>query len=109
MITMSVGEGKLSKSGAQTGAKVPEFAVWENAGRRFEVSSTSGAVCALARLLVAEGIPDSAWETKGADGGRRLFGPSFHRLAKLTVSEGENRPHFVKYVERVFGDNEDGD
>ncbi len=96
-IVMTVREGKLSRDGAITGAKVPELAQAYLAGRLLEVSSVSGAACALARLLVSAGVADGPWETLGEDGQRRLYGPSLHRLAKLTVADDARGVRFVKW------------
>jgi len=46
---------------------------------------------ALARLLVAAGVPDQPWETRTAAGTRSLFGPSLHGLAGLVAEESSLR------------------
>jgi hypothetical protein len=56
----------------------------------FECISKRGAEMGLARLLVAAGFPDTGWQTEAA-GRVRLFGPSLHGLARLTVSETDAR------------------
>jgi hypothetical protein len=97
MITMTVREGRLSRSGAATGASVLELASAFETGRLFEVSSTQGATMALARLLCSHGVPDGPYEAVGEDG--QFHGPSLHRLAKLTVQGGESGPRIVAYAE----------
>jgi hypothetical protein len=107
-IVISVCEGKLSKQGATTGKKVPELAKAVHAGRPWEASSTKGAVCALARLLVQNGVQDCVWETRGEDGKRRLYGPSLRRLAKLTVTDDVRGVNFRKWVPYPgFGEPDD--
>jgi hypothetical protein len=70
-------------------------ATWS--GRNFSARTQSGVTMALARELVAAGCPDQAWQAERA-GAVALFGPSLHRLALLTVSEGgRDGPRFTKY------------
>lgn len=47
----------------------------------------AGSATALARLLMAAGVQDQAWETRTATGTRSLFGPSLHGLAGLVAAE----------------------
>jgi hypothetical protein len=78
-------------------------------GRLLEVSSTTAAACALARLLVQSGCEDSAWETRGQDGRRRLYGPSLHRLAKMTVADDESGARFRKWEQHPGFGGDDAD
>ena len=55
---------------------------WAAYGRLRADSAT-----ALARLLVAAGVPDQPRETRTAGGTRSLFGPSLHGLAGLVAEE----------------------
>ena len=59
-------------------------------GREYRATSRNGAALALARDLMAAGLPDGPWQAVGADGRVRLHGPSLHRLAALTVSDPPN-------------------
>lgn len=77
MITMVVGQR----------ADGADIAAVTLAGRHYEVTSRSGAAMRLARKLVVAGLPDSPWQTVGADGGARLHGRSLYAVAKLTVRE----------------------
>ena len=71
--------------------------VWR--GERLAVSSRTGAEMAIARALCARGAPDGPWEALSPGGSlRRLYGASSHALARLTVTEGEQRPRVVPWV-----------
>jgi hypothetical protein len=56
-------------------------------GRTFTARSRGGLEMKLARMLIAAGAPDQAWETYDGDDRKRLFGSSLHRLAKLDAQE----------------------
>jgi hypothetical protein len=58
-------------------------------GRTFRAKSFSGAICALARDLIAVGVPDQAWEmvNTAAPETVALSGPSIHAMAALQVRE----------------------
>lgn len=63
----------------------PDTARATVAGTSYSTASTAGAVFALCRELVADGVPDCAYE--GWPEGRPypgLVGPSFHAAARLT-------------------------
>jgi len=91
MITMVVGQ---LADGADTAAITL-------AGQHYEVTSRNGATMKLARMLVVAGLPDSPWQTVGADGGARLSGRSLYGLAKLTVHEDARGIHVVPF--KPFG------
>jgi hypothetical protein len=67
------------------------------AGREFHAASTSGAVLALCRALVAAGVPDQPYAAYAT--GRRSASPCFtgmvHAAARLTCKGG----YFVPYRE----------
>lgn len=71
----------------------------EYAGQRYTAASRTGVTMALARELVRAGCPDGEWEAVGSDGRLRLYGRSLYRLARLTITEGEQRPRLVAYAE----------
>lgn len=112
MITMTVRPGKLSKSGAASGGRLPDHAEAWWGPRLFQTQSVNGATMRLARLLVAAGCPDQPWQAVGDDGQRRRHGGSLHRLAKLTLAESADATlRFVPYVEYptpLFGPGQDG-
>jgi len=58
-------------------------------GREYRAESHSSCECALARMLVAAGVPDQPWQTVHADGTVGLRGKSLHRQAGLTVTESD--------------------
>jgi len=53
----------------------------------YQASASSGAICALARVLLSAGIPDQAWEgiNTASPGTISLRGSSIHRLAAYEV------------------------
>ncbi len=112
IITMTVREGKLSKSGAASGGRPPDYAEAWWGPVLFQTQSANGASMRLARELVAAGCPDQPWQAVGEDGQRRFFGKSLHRLAKLTLAEGADAAlRFAPYVEYptpLFGRGQDG-
>ncbi len=59
------------------------------AGQHFQAVSRNGVTMALARQLVAAGVPDGPWQARGIDGRERFTGRSLHRLAGLTVHDGD--------------------
>ena len=70
-------------------------------GQRFEVRSGHGALCQLARALVAAVPPDGAWCSVTMAGTPSLSGPSLFGLARLTVSETDiHGIRLAPYVER---------
>jgi hypothetical protein len=69
------------------GADVAEAVV---SGRRFVAVSRNGATMALARQLVAAGVGDRPWQARGAEGPRRFFGSSLHRLSRLTIADNDD-------------------
>ncbi len=87
MITMVVGQ-------RADGADIAAITL---AGQHYEVTSRNGATMKLARKLVVAGLPDSPWQTVGADGGARLHGRSLYGLAKLTVHEDARGIHVVPF------------
>ncbi len=84
MIEMTVVSLPASPLGDAAG---PDRATAMIGGRAFEAVSRSGAAMALARELVAVAVPDQPWQAAGVTGEVVYGGPSFHRLAGLTVSE----------------------
>jgi hypothetical protein len=64
----------------------------------YEAPSRSGAAYALARVLVAAGIPDGPVTTG------RMSWPSLHRMAERTISESAKSPlHSAVYREFDWG------
>ena len=59
------------------------------AGQHFQAVSRNGVTMALARQLVAAGMPDVPWQARGIDGRVRFTVRSLHRLAGLTVHDGD--------------------
>jgi len=61
--------------------------------RAYDATSRNGATTALARILVAQGVPDQPVQVY--DQGRKtLFWPSLHKMAVWTYSdEGRRRWH----------------
>ena len=54
----------------------------------------------LARQLAAAGCPDRPYKARDEDGRLRFFGPSLHRLTRLTVREaGSVGPCIVPFVQ----------
>ena len=64
----------------------------------YRAKSTHGATSELCRVLVEAGIPDGPWEARR--NGRVAFsGPSIHRMATLTMTEGIAQPlRYVKWA-----------
>ena len=62
-------------------------------GRAFEAATRHGATMALARQLVAAGVPDVPYEAQDPAGRLRFSGPSSPGLARLTVSEPDESGH----------------
>jgi hypothetical protein len=93
-----------------------ETAWAEWGGQRFDARSRSSAVMELARCLVAAAAPDGPWRSVTAADTPSTFGPSLHRLARLTVEEGERPPRIRPFKERsvetmpafVGGEGQDG-
>jgi hypothetical protein len=100
MIRMTLWQGQPSKSGAVTGAPVPDEASAEWGGELFSVRTPRGATMALARRLVAAGCPNQSWEAYDREGKRLLFGPNLHSLATWTYVEGDRPLKMVPHVER---------
>lgn len=71
-------------------------------GRPFRAESRHGASMALARRVVEAGAPDGPWEALAPQTGTRaLYGPSLHRMARLTVEENDRSgPRFTRWVPR---------
>jgi hypothetical protein len=73
-----------------SGQRPQEYASCAWDGLQYEAASRHGATMALARTLTRSGAPDGPWAAYGrADGQKRLYGPSLHQLAALTISEGD--------------------
>ncbi len=89
-----------------------ETASCEWAGQRFEARSRSSAIMELARQLVAAGAPDGRWRSVTTEGEPSAYGPSLHRLARLTIKEGVREGiKLGRYQERpdfTTGDGQDG-
>jgi len=66
-------------------------------GRRYEAESTTGAVHALCRLLVADGVPDQPWEVPG-----RMSGGSIAWMAKRMVREDDAGIRIVRWTAGYF-------
>jgi hypothetical protein len=70
-------------------------------GVQHQAKSRSGAITALARKLVDNGMPDWPWQAVGVldedHDGLRCFGRSLHRLAGLTVVDTRSGPHFRRW------------
>ena len=70
----------------------------EALGHRAE--SRHGATMALARILVAGGVPDGPWQAE-RNGVPVMRGPSLHRLAGLTITEDGGRERIIKWRAKV--------
>lgn len=82
-------------------------ATWD--GREYRAESRSSCECALARILMAAGVPDQPWQTVHANGTTGLRGRSLHRLAGFTVSEGDRDGlRLKKYVPHPSGVAQNG-
>lgn len=86
MITMHLIPHPPSRTGQVTGGEWADQASTTWNGRKFETRSARGASCELARELIAAGAPDGPWQCINEGGRRTIFGPSLHRLAKLTIT-----------------------
>ena len=75
----------------RVGATGIDVAEAEHAGQLYRATSRHGATMALARMLVAAGAADTAWQALDAGGAVRVYGASLHRLARLTVHEEDTR------------------
>lgn len=62
--------------------------------------SRDGATMALARRMVAAGAPDGPWQAIGPDRRARFYGRSLHRLALLTIAEGDSGLRLVRWAAR---------
>lgn len=85
----------------RTNRGCPWVATCEIAGTSYAARSRSGAPYALARILVAAGIPDQPMSlvTQGLKGEMRFR--SIHRMAGWTVAESSSTPaKLVKWTER---------
>lgn len=73
------------------------FCAWD--GQEFRAESRHGSTMALARTMVASGVPDLPWVAVDyLDGMELLYGPSLHRLAALTVEENASAgPRFTRW------------
>ena len=81
----------ISKNGLDT-----VTAAWN--GKVFRARDRHGAVFALARQLVAAGIPEMPISAIPPGGGPELFRvPSIHQAATQTIVEGEHGETMVKY------------
>ena len=95
MITMHV---EQAYAGAVRGAGRTWMARTVLDGVEHRYGPSGNACSGLARVLVAEGCPDQAWQTVNQYGQRSLFGKSLHRLATLTTSEATGRIRFVPWA-----------
>ena len=86
------------RSGDYTGTRIDlARCTWK--GQVFEAASRHGASMVLARQLVAAGCPDQPYEARDADGRLLFFGPSLHRLARLTARENDHTgPVIVPFI-----------
>lgn len=67
-------------------------------GATLTATSRNGAAFKLARLLVDAGAPDEPVEARMLDGRLAWTSPSLHRMAKSTVSEGDQSPRVRPFV-----------
>lgn len=66
-------------------------------GHFYRSRSRVSAVCDVARLLVAGGVPDGPWEAYAITGTLSLVGRSIHRMAELTIKDSGGRLRWVKW------------
>ena len=85
------------------GGATYDFATAEWQGAVFNARSSTGVVCALARLLIAAGCPDQPWQAT-RNGIVVMLGKSLASVANLTVSEPDTGPgpRFAKYKPGQF-------
>ena len=109
MITITIAQAALSKSGQTAGTPVPDegHATWN--GQRHTARSANGAGMAVARLLVAAGCPDQSWETRSPAGQRLTYGNHLHRLAKTTVTTQARFARWAECPACVFGAAQKGE